>query len=58
VAVADVVLVEKNPKFGMATSSRNSGCDSFGIYYPKNSWKAKLCVGGRNRFDEGVLRAA
>ncbi|MHB9154966.1 MAG: NAD(P)/FAD-dependent oxidoreductase [Endomicrobiales bacterium] len=41
-----VLVVEKNPGFGRETSSRSSEVIHSGIYYPKNSLKARLCVAG------------
>jgi len=43
-----VFVVEKHPTFGQETSSRNSEVIHAGIYYVKNSFKAKLCVEGKN----------
>lgn len=43
----EVFVLEANPQFGEETSSRNSEVIHAGIYYPKNSEKAKLCVAGR-----------
>lgn len=42
----DIFLLEKNLKFGEETSSRSSEVVHSGIYYPKNSLKAKLCLEG------------
>ncbi|MDD5428957.1 MAG: NAD(P)/FAD-dependent oxidoreductase [Candidatus Omnitrophica bacterium] len=42
-----VIVVEKNESFGQETSSRNSEVIHGGMYYPKNSLKARLCVRGR-----------
>ncbi len=43
-----VILMESNEKFGMETSSRSSEVIHAGIYYPKNSLKALLCVKGKH----------
>jgi len=43
----NVFLLEKHLKFGQEISSRNSEVIHAGIYYPKGSLKAKLCVEGK-----------
>ncbi|KAF4149389.1 FAD dependent oxidoreductase [Phytophthora infestans] len=45
----EVLLLEKNALVGQETSARNSEVVHAGIYYPKGSWKAKLCVKGREQ---------
>ena len=43
----EVFVVEKTSDIGSQTSSRNSEVIHAGIYYPKSSLKAKLCVRGK-----------
>lgn len=42
-----VLVVERHDSFGRETSSRNSEVIHGGMYYPKDSLKARLCVEGR-----------
>ncbi len=44
----EVLLLEKNAVIGEETSSRNSEVIHAGIYYPRDSLKAQLCVRGRD----------
>ncbi|PCJ18636.1 MAG: FAD-dependent oxidoreductase [Gammaproteobacteria bacterium] len=48
IAGRDVLLVEREDKIGTGLSSRNSGVIHGGIYYPKNSLKASLCLQGNS----------
>jgi glycerol-3-phosphate dehydrogenase len=48
----DVVLLEKENDVGSGVSKGNSGVLHTGLYYPKGSLKARLCVEGRLMFPE------
>lgn len=43
----EVIVIEAEKTIGTQTSSRNSEVVHGGMYYPKGSLKAKLCVAGR-----------
>jgi len=43
----EVIVLEAESAIGMHTSSRNSEVIHAGIYYPRGSLKAQLCVAGR-----------
>ena len=47
VAGRDVVVLEAAGTIGQETSSRNSEVIHAGIYYPRDSLKARFCVAGR-----------
>ena len=40
----EVLVIDRNPDFGQDTSSRNSEVIHAGIYYPKDSQKARHCA--------------
>lgn len=44
-----VVLLERHEGFGRETTSRNSEVIHAGLYYPRDSLKARFCVEGRER---------
>jgi 2-hydroxyglutarate dehydrogenase len=48
----NALLIERHPSFGRETSSRNSEVIHAGIYYQKDSLKAKLCVEGNKMLYE------
>ena len=45
----EVILLERNERFGAETSSRNSEVIHAGIYYRPGGLRARLCVVGRQR---------
>jgi L-2-hydroxyglutarate oxidase LhgO len=48
----DLVILERNDRHGLETSSRNSEVIHAGIYYAAGSLKARLCVEGNRRLYE------
>lgn len=44
----EVLILESAARFGSGVSSRNSEVIHAGIYYPRGSLKARLCVAGRD----------
>ena len=48
----EVIVLEKENTFGSVTSSRNSGVIHAGVYYDKDSMKAKFCADGNRRMYE------
>ena len=43
----ECLILESTPKIGQGVSSRNSEVIHAGIYYPKGSNKANLCLEGK-----------
>ena len=45
----EVLVIERHPRTGAETSSRNSEVIHAGIYYPPGSLRARLCVDGKKQ---------
>jgi L-2-hydroxyglutarate oxidase LhgO len=52
----ETLILEKNSQFGMETSARNSEVIHAGLYYPKDSLKARFCVRGRDQLYDFAAR--
>jgi len=52
IAGKEVIIIEAEDAIGTATSSRNSEVIHAGIYYSKDSLKAKMCVAGNKMLYE------
>ena len=51
-----VAILERESGIARGTTSRNSQVVHAGLYYPEGSWKARLCVAGRERLYERCAR--
>ena len=52
----DIFVIEQNSSFGQEISSRNSEVIHAGIYYPKDSLKAKTCIEGKQLLYEFCVK--
>ncbi|MBL8485517.1 MAG: NAD(P)/FAD-dependent oxidoreductase [Rhodocyclaceae bacterium] len=48
----EVLILERHGAIGTEVSARNSEVMHAGLYYPRDSWKAKFCVAGNARLLE------